>query len=290
MDDTKPSLSPDRGYNINDIEKYWAVVIGISQYQYTNERGLTGLPFADDDAEDFARKLEDLGWSPNNIRVLTNPKATERNIRITLESWLTKASSNDLVVLYWAGHGYPDPEDPEKVYFACYDTDISIPATGYRMDKVRDALEERLVRNVIVFADTCHAGKLITRGIDVVSINPYVEKLRRNQEIPKGWIFMVSSETDRNAIEHTSWSNGAFTHCLINGLSGKADGYESIGPKDGKVSMGELRAYLNSQMPEETLRVLGTAKHPVITTSTGNPDIWNLQLNVKLSLVQEAIE
>ena len=32
------------------------------------------------------------------------------------------------------------------------------------MDRVRDFLGERQVRNVIVLADTCHAGKLITRG------------------------------------------------------------------------------------------------------------------------------
>jgi hypothetical protein len=31
-------------------------------------------------------------------------------------------------------------------------------------------------------------------------------------------------------------------------------------------------------LPEETQKVLGAAKHPVITTSTGDPDIWNLML------------
>jgi hypothetical protein len=45
--------------------------------------------------------------------------------------------------------------------------------------------------------------------------------------------------------------------------------------------MGELRAYMNSAMPEETQRVLGVAKRPVITTSTGDPDIWNLTLRIK---------
>ena len=92
---------------------------------------------------------------------------------------------------------------------------------------------------------------------------------------------MVGADTDRQAIEHSSWTNGAFTHCLINGLMGKADGYESIGPKDGIVTMGELRAYLDTAMPEETQRVLGVAKRPLITTSAGDPEIWNLTLQVK---------
>ena len=52
----------------------------------------------------------------------------------------------------------------------------------------------------------------------------------------------------------------------------------SIAPKDGTVTMRELRAYLSTVMPDETQRVLGVAKHPLITTSTGDPAIWDLSL------------
>jgi hypothetical protein len=261
--------------------KSWAVIVGISEYQYSGDNGLNNLIYADDDARAFARVLRKLGWSKSHIKLLVNEEATQRNIMIALESWLTKASTNDQVILFWAGHGFPDPEDPEKVYFACYDTDISIPATGYRMDRVRAALEERRCRNVVLLADTCHAGKLITRGDRGLSIVPHIDKMRREKKVPKGWIFMVGADTDRQAIEHTSWTNGAFTHSLVKGLTGGADGYESVAPKDGVVTMGELRAYLSSAMPDETQRILGVAKRPVITTSTGDPDIWNLTLQAK---------
>ncbi len=168
----------------------WAVIIGISQYQYSGQKnGLTNLIFADDDAKAFARSLCNLGWSESHMKLLTNEEATQRNIMIALKSWLTKAGPDDQIILFWAGHGYADPEDPEKVYLATYDTDISIPATGYRMDEVRKALEEIRSKNVVLFADTCHAGKLITRGNGNrgISIMPNIRK----QSIPKGWIFMV---------------------------------------------------------------------------------------------------
>jgi hypothetical protein len=45
--------------------------------------------------------------------------------------------------------------------------------------------------------------------------------------------------------------------------------------------MRELRAYLTSVMPDETQKVLGVAKRPIITTSSGDPDIWNLSLRAK---------
>ena len=263
------------------ISKNWAIIVGISKYKYSGKNGLTNLMFADDDAKAFAHVLRNLGWNENHIKLLLNEEATQRNILIALESWLTKAGPNDQIVLFWAGHGFPDPEDHEKVYFACYDTDISVPATGYRMDRVRAALEERKSQNVILFADTCHAGKLITRGDRGLSIVPRIDKMRREKNVPKGWIFMVGADTDRKAIEHSSWVNGAFTHCLVKALLGEADGYESVGVKDGIVTMGELRAYLNSAMSEQTQRILGVAKKPVIATSTGDPDIWNLTLQVK---------
>lgn len=256
----------------------WAVIIGISKYQHSGPNGLSNLIFADDDAKAFARCLFNLKWPESHIKLLVNEEATERNIRLALESWLTKAGPDDQIVLFWAGHGYADPEDPEKVYLAAYDTNIAIPATGYRMDRVRSAIEEIGAKNVLLFADTCHAGKLITRGERGISILPQIDEMHRQQKIPKGWVFMVGADTDRQAIEHTSWSNGAFTHSLIKGLGGEADGFLSSGHQDGIVTMGELKSYMDTAMPDETQKVLGVAKRPVITTSTGDPDIWNLTL------------
>jgi len=284
----RPSLSPtpmrdskSRPVSVAGTGRRWAIVVGVSRYKHTGDGGLTDLPFAQDDARMFASFLIRAGWSRDRVKCITDEQATERNVRILLESWLTKAGPEDVIVLYWAGHGFPDPEDPERVYFACHDTDVRIPATGYRMDRIRDTLAERKVRNVVVLADTCHAGKLVTRGERGLSVVPGVQHMQQREQVPKGWVFMVGADADRKAVEHSSWQNGAFTHCLLQGLGGKADGFQSAGRKDGTVTLGELRAYLTTAMPDETQKVLGVAKHPLITTSTGDPDIWNLTLQAK---------
>jgi uncharacterized caspase-like protein len=262
----------------------WAVVVGVSKYRNAGKAGLADLAYADADATAFAALLKRQGWPEGSIKLLVNEQATKGNVEVALESWLTKAGPDDLVVLFWSGHGFPDPADPEKVYFACHDTDLSVPATGCRMDKARAAIEELKARNVVVLADTCHAGKLVTRGgkgVGGIAVGGYVEKLRQDAAVPKGWIFMVSAETDRLAVEHSSWSHGAFTHCLLEALGGAADGFESSGARDGVVTMGELRAYLTSAMPEETQKVLGAAKRPLIVSSAGSPEIWNLAITGK---------
>jgi hypothetical protein len=268
--------------NVIGMGKSFALLTGIGKYKSSN---LNSLPYADDDAKDFACELKKTGWSDSRIKLLANKNATKAKVQEALDGWLTKAGKNDLIVLFWSGHGFPDPEDPEKVYLACYDTDPKKPWTGYRMDRVVASLKEKGARNVIVIADTCHAGKLVTRGEKGLAVRPYMDKLRSKKQVPKGWIFMVSADADRKAIEHSSWSNGAFTYCLLKGLQGEADGFEGIGKKDGKVTMRELRVYLSSKMPDETQKVLGVAKHPLITTSSGDPKIWDLSLgSYKMSL------
>lgn len=277
---TKPTLTSLS--ELHTIANRWLVCIGISKYKYGDKELMPNLSFAAEDARMFSQFLLQNGWSESRVKCLTNEQSTERDIRITVESWLTKVKSDDLIVLFWAGHAFPDPDDPEKVYFACYDTDPTIPATGLRMDRVVDILKERKAKNVVVLADTCHAGKLITRGDRGIAVKQNLKRMHEQNLVPKGWIFMVGADTDRTAIEHSSWSNGAFTHCLLEGLKGEADGFQSSGPKDGVVTLGELRTYLETQMPEETQKVLGVAKHPVITTSTGDPSIWNLFLHERI--------
>jgi hypothetical protein len=263
-----------------DRRNAFAVVVGISRYYHQQRNPLPNLAFAEDDAYAFAQILRDLGWSDSHIKLLVNEKATRENISIALESWLTKAGKDDMVVLFWSGHGYFDPENPQKTYLACYDTKMWIPATGYRMDHVRNALSELRTKHVVVLADTCYAGGLATtRGIGVV--NPHLKKLKEESPFPKGWVWMVGADTDRQSIEHSSWKNGAFTHVMLKGLSGKADGYQGAGAKDGVVDLGELRAYMQTVMPDETLKVIGVAKHPTIITSSYDTEVWKLSLKVK---------
>lgn len=89
---------------------------------------------------------------------------------------------------------------------------------------------------------------------------------------------MVGADTDRQAIEHSTWKNGAFTYTLLKGLDGEADGFQCAGTKDGVVTMGELKEYPYAIMPESTQRVLGVAKVPVITTTAGDTSICQLSL------------
>lgn len=46
------------------------------------------------------------------------------------------------------------------------------------------------------------------------------------------------------------------------------------------VTMGEFKAYMDTGMPDETQSGPGFTRRPVTTTSTGDPDVWSLTLQV----------
>ena len=266
---------PERPRHRGPIGDRWAVVVGVSTYQTDS---FSTLRYAAVDAKAFAAKLQELGWCSKRMRVLLDTEATKANLEFALENWLTQVKENDLILLFWAGHGYPDLSKPERVYFACHDTNADMPSSGLRMDRVRDMLEERNAQNVVMIADSCHAGKIITRGERGIGATVYVKSLERKQDVPGGWIFMVGAATSDQAVEHAEWSNGAFTYCLLKGLGGEADGRSPGSKKDGNVTMGELRDYVLQFMPEETFRVIKVAKHPVIIADVGDPAIWDFTL------------
>jgi uncharacterized caspase-like protein len=272
----------DNRAEAGEFGQRWAVVVGISQYRFSGPGGFGNLNFADNDAKDFYKKLLELGWEEDHISLLVDEQATKRSIEYALESWLRRSGQNDLVVVFWATHGWPDPEDPEKAYFASYDSKPSDLSSGLRMDRVRQSIQERRAKNVVFIADTCHSGKVI-RSDDprATSVLPALEAMQNTKTIPKGWVFITSADSDRKAYEDKAWSNGALTHVLIEGLDGSADGYQSIGRQDGTVSLGELRAYISSRMVEESIRVLGARLEPLFYTTSGDPAIWEINLEFR---------
>ena len=74
-----------------------------------------------------------------------------------------------------------------------------------------------------------------------------------------GTVLLASTGTQQYATEFASLSHGVFTYALLQGLNGEADGGN---PKDGKITVKELEAYLNDRVPELTKKYRGTAQYP----------------------------
>jgi uncharacterized caspase-like protein len=71
---------------------------------------------------------------------------------------------------------------------------------------------------------------------------------------------LASTTSQQYASEFKELGHGVFSYVLLKALDGYADG----SPKDGKITVNELKAYLDDQVPEVTARYKGEAQYPVI--------------------------
>jgi uncharacterized caspase-like protein len=244
----RPSITPDRAA----VEKY-AAIVGISRYS-DSAGGLTSLQFADRDAQEFRDFLlsPDGGSFPKeNIRVLLNEEATVQNVRSALFTFLTKAQPQDEVVLYIAGHGAPDPNDPRNLYLLTYDTKLEdMGGTAFPMWQLQDVFTRVLkAKRVVTFADTCHSYGFSgerNRGKKPNNlVNQYLSRFANDSDRA----VITASDISQLSYESDKWGggHGVFTYFLLKGLRGEADFN-----KDGTVTAGELFAYIHDNVDQAT--------------------------------------
>jgi uncharacterized caspase-like protein len=237
----------------------WAVVIGISRYQ---DSRIPSLRYADVDARGFYDWLVSAQggqYSPARVRLLLNADATANNIRDSLFNWLRQAIDEDIVTIYFAGHGSPDsPETPDNLYLLAHDTKYdNIAATGFPMWDIETAMQRFIkARRVIVMADACHSGG-VGQSFDVARRN--LSSMEARNRISSGFQSLstigdgvaVISASDDNQFsyegEQFGGGHGVFTYFLLKGLHGDAD-YN----RNQRVTLGELIPYLSENVRRAT--------------------------------------
>jgi hypothetical protein len=247
--------------------KRWAVVIGISDYR---DPGIQGLKYADRDAKAFYDFLRsDLagigGFAPENIQVLLNEDATYQNIRVALFDFLKNAMEEDVVYIYFAGHGAPDPDRLDNLYLLPYDANSrQLGGTGLPMEDMNRALRNVAARHKILITDACHSGGINTDGTRSLTLNQ-INDVFLNQMVTSDGVQVTFTASSNNeySLEGEQWGggHGIFTHYLLEGLKGKADENG-----DHIVSVGEVMEYTRTGVMRETRQ----RQRPQISTTAYN--------------------
>ena len=235
----------------------WAVVIGISQYKYNTawnpHKGIQDLRYAHQDARafsDFLKSPAGGGFSDDRVVLLTNQAATVKEVRKAIGDFLAQSLEDDLVILFFAGHGSPDPKNPQNLYLLSHDTEPdNFYGTALPMWEIDVALTRSIrSKRVFILADACHsAGVGSTRAILVANrINTYMDALAQSK---KGVTKITASRANElsQEKEFPEGGHGVFTHYLLEGLQGKADDN-----RDGFVTMEEAYQYLFDRVRSET--------------------------------------
>jgi uncharacterized caspase-like protein len=247
------------------VRRRYAVIIGINDYKFRGKWNLGNLRYAVEDAKALSEYLQDpAGGRFDNVLFLADQQATTTNIKVALRENLREAQKDDLVVIYWSGHGGADPHDAKSLYLITHDTDPEhMASTAYAMDEFKADLGRLQPQRVLILADTCHSAGITDPRIGARGQQPnkivegikgvYVAPAKPDTPGPI-WMIFTSCEAGEVSLESSDLSggHGAFTHYLLEGLKGKADLTKSGGNGDGKVDLGEVIEYTRDQVKRFT--------------------------------------
>lgn len=216
----------------------FALVVGVSEYKFT-DAGLKNLSYADDDAEAVAAFLKSPAggsFASADVSLILNNDASLLAVRSALADIGKRAKSQDLVFIFIAGHGAPDPLAPQNLYFLLSDTKVvDMPNTAFPMNELKQTLDTKIVaQRVIVLIDTCHSAGVNQKTKSIVSGRDLVQEDDENNisnfyltsQLFKqtGRAIITSSDVNEVSQESAKWGNhGVFTWALLDGLNGKAD-------------------------------------------------------------------
>jgi len=267
---TKPTAAPDpRTFADSSLEtlgpvgQRWAVIVGVSQYQHAGVLSLSNLRFAHRDAQSLHSQLTQSGaglWPKENVVLLTDAAATKAAVSEAIFGFLKKAQKNDLVLVFFSGHGALDPARPKNSYFLCHDTNPEkLETTGFPVWEIANAFERGVIeaRRAVILADACHSGGVTPAGAKDLLLVPGgvargIEGLARER------IRAVSSSAAGElSQENENWGggHGAFAHAICLGLAGAADSgadKNSSGNGDGQIELNELIHYVRRTVGDLT--------------------------------------
>ena len=233
-----------------DGKSRWAVIIGISQFK--NVAPQFQLRYADRDAKSFAaflRSPEGGNVPPSHTRLLTDTAATAAAIRSTLHDWLPSvAGPNDIVYVYFAGHGVLDNRN--QGYFVAHDSDPqNLHATAVSFAEVNANLTSRTRAGaVVLLMDACHAGSIgwIASPVPATRTQAALEQIGAQD---RTMLKILASRPSESSYEDAKWDggHGIFTHALLRGLQGEAETQ-----RDGIVRASELVDFLSRLVPAQT--------------------------------------
>jgi hypothetical protein len=116
------------------------------------------LQFAEVDAQAMADLLQAQGFT---VTPLIGRAATRAAIieALRTQSRLARAPDN-LLVFYFAGHGGPDPDDPNRAYLISADAHPDrLPSTALKLSDLAD--EQVAAGRTLTLLDCCYSGAIL---------------------------------------------------------------------------------------------------------------------------------
>lgn len=202
--------------------KTWLFVVGVLSWKHSDMFGSFPVKNRRDAAlVDFFKQS---GVPDSQIIYLQDRKATQQQIDDAFTEQLEKLRPDDLLIVYYAGHGTKS-EDGNDVYLASYDAGDD-DVNGWSVNSIPGKIKESKGSRVLWFIDCCYSGQAalaITR-----------------QSGGPAYACVTSSAASESSTEH--WT---FTEALLDAMRGVS--YVDLN-HDGAITLAEFAAHVEADM------------------------------------------
>ncbi len=223
----------------------YALIIACSEYQ---DKRLHQLPKTEADAAGMHEVLTDprlCGFPERNIELQVN--APESSIRVAIERFFKHREREDLLILYFAGHGIID--DHRRLTLALNETDPEYRATGIDARFLREEMENCRSDRQVLILDCCNAGAF-ARGREAKGTPVGLQEALKG----KGRFVLAASDKLQLSFDEVAGretiANGIFTHYLIDGLRG----FKAVSADGRTITATSLYSYAHDAVARATER------------------------------------
>ena len=194
---------------------YRALIIGNDQYQDQDGRWKP-LQTAVSDARAVKNLLEN-SYGFSDVEVLEN--ATRREVLQAFESLSKKVLPNDNVLVYYAGHGFMEPET-QKGFWVPVDAKGTDSSTFLRNSTIRDELTTIASRakHTLLVSDSCFSGSLLRRGTRGISTSTDNQQYYKKVSSKKSVQIMAAGGLEYVDDNYQSSDHSPFTYFFLNEL------------------------------------------------------------------------
>lgn len=153
--------------------KYYALIIGVSDYTDPNIPDLDSLPVKD--AMNLSKVLlKNYTFEKENVTLLKNP--TRRDIVIALDDLSKKTTTTDNVLIFYAGHGHYEDENGIGYWFP-KDAEVSNSSNWLYNNQLVDCIKKIKSLHTLLISDACFSGSIFkTRSVDLTKANDFIKK------------------------------------------------------------------------------------------------------------------
>jgi WD40 repeat protein len=238
----------------------YVIAVGISRYSNHEY----DLRYARDDAEllatELARAQQRTGlFADVKIIKLFDQDATRSNIQHTLNDLgegPTRATPNDTVFLYFAGHGlatlsryYLVPQDlnysGQREMLSAADLK-RVRAHSISDIELQRSLEQIDAGRIVLIIDACNSGQAL-KSPDI-RLGPINTASFAQLAYEKGMYVLAASQSYQAAVESSRLGHGLLTYALIH--DGLQNGSADFAPRDGVIGIQEWLNYAVMRVPE----------------------------------------